>query len=321
MKYDEYKAIASYIAQRQTSVSPSPKSNSTTEETMGLLLDQLKKYDIKFANLLDTYDKQRLIEGIKTPDNFLKVEVYLHVLLDSTNVFLKQLTSSEKKVRICLAEKQTKGRGRRGKEWFSPFGSNVCLSIRRPVNITPKASGGISLVVGISIVQALESLGYVDLKIKWPNDIYYMNKKLSGVLIEVVSVKHDFLDVVIGIGMNVNVPASAMSTVEQAWVNLAEIPCDSPAGRNDLVIAIVNHLNDNLSLLETKGLSAFKQSWKRYDLLFGKSIKVMQEDNSLLEGEAIGISDTGQLLLKRTNNMVLPVSAGEVSVRLSGLMR
>lgn len=320
MKYDEYKAIASYIAQRQSSsMSPSSKSKSATEETMGLLLDQLKKHDIKFANLLDTYDKQRLIDQIKTPDHFSEVEIYLNVLLDSTNAFLKQLTSAVKKIRVCLAEKQTRGRGRRGKEWFSPFGSNICMSIRRPVNITPKASGAISLVVGISIVQALESFGYVDLKIKWPNDIYYKNKKLSGVLIEVVSVKHDFLDVIIGIGMNVNVPDSALSSVEQAWVNLAEIPCDSPASRNDLVIAIVNNLNENLSLLENKGLNAFQQSWKRYDLLLGKSIKVMQEDNSLIEGEAIGISDTGRLLVERTNNTVLPVSAGEVSVRLSEL--
>lgn len=273
--------------------------------------------NIAITAALDTYSKMR-IQSSCTECCDGGVEVLIFLTIDSTNTYLKSLAPPTERSLICITEQQTAGRGRRGKRWASPFASNVYFSYRGRVRVDPQLCGCISLISGLATIQALESLGFKGLQLKWPNDIYVNHKKLAGMLIEVVSINAEYVDLVIGIGLNVKMPLFATAEIEQPWTDLhhclsAEAVLQVMPSRTDIVIAIVNQLVTNLRVFEATGLPAFYQQWNKYDLLQGRSINVRQA-NKEIHGVAAGINECGELRLQSETGIIF-VNAGEVSVR------
>src|SRR5690606_35135199 len=124
----------------------------------------------------------------------------------STNDWAFELLQSARaadEVVVCLAECQRSGRGRRGRSWISPFGDNLYLTLayREPGGVA--AVDGLSLVVGISVARALERLGASGIKLKWPNDVFWGDRKLGGILVELRGELATDCHVVIGVGVNV----------------------------------------------------------------------------------------------------------------------
>ena len=110
--------------------------------------------------------------------------VHCFPVIDSTNQYLLERVNQLSSGESCLAECQTAGRGRRGKPWVSPFGCQLILSMYWRLEQGMAAAMGLSLAVGVAVVQALESLGYPGVELKWPNDLYYQGRKLAGILVE-----------------------------------------------------------------------------------------------------------------------------------------
>lgn len=247
----------------------------------------------------------------KASKNIQHIEILTSV--GSSNGYLKSQAMFSKHAHICLAEHQTEGRGRRGKTWFSPFAQNIYLSIARRFEIPAENIGLLSLVVGIALADTLSEMSLDDIKIKWPNDIYWKNQKLAGILIDAKDIQPQQADLIIGIGINVHMQESSSHTINQPWVALAQI-LDSPDSRNQIAAQIINRVLEYSLALENTGFSNFVHKWQSYDYLLGKVVDV-KGHVSQMSGVASGINEKGELLILK-NGSLHPMHAGELSVRL-----
>ncbi len=263
---------------------------------------------------------------IKTPPILLNAEkilstlrhssIDLHILneIDSTNNYLKTLIGKNEKITICLAETQTQGKGQLDRHWYSPFGENIYLSMLYPVERPMHKLGGLSLVAGLSICHSLKSaldLKNAELNIKWPNDIFINRKKLGGILIEIQRKSPTHYDIIIGIGININMLETPQEVISQDWSSLLKIT-GQYIDRNIICTLIINTLIDYLDRFLSNTLTDFLEEWQSHDLLAGKAISLISH-NKEFQGICAGINKQGELLLKTKNTETLAFSSGHIS--------
>lgn len=245
-----------------------------------------------------------------------KVDAQVFMLADSTNQLLKDEGFCHK--RLIIAEYQSAGRGRRGRNWVSPIAANLYWSLGWQTQMPVQKLGGLSLVVGLSLVSALEQLGYKDLALKWPNDLRYQGKKLAGILVELSGDASGDLNVIIGVGLNVQMDQSTAQEIEQAWMSLSELADEqglNGPNRQQVLIGCVKHLNSNLALFEEFGFEHFLSKWQEYDESFDQQVSILQA-NSKLQGLGAGVDSSGAFLLQ-TDSQLETIYAGEVSLRIN----
>ena len=234
--------------------------------------------------------------------------------IDSTNRYL-----NEKSIDgvaggyLVLAEQQTHGVGRQERTWVSPFGSNLYLSLLWRFQCGAAQLGCLSLFVAVAIVRALKKVGADDVGVKWPNDIYWQDKKLAGILLEMRGELSGPSAVVIGVGLNISMPSSntEAKNIDQPWVDLETI-LGKKVDRNDFTALIIDSLFDVLTdMLEHK--NKLLKEWQQLDILKNKNIEVRFADETI-RGKGLGISRDGALLV-RHNGKELICHSGDVSVR------
>jgi len=244
-----------------------------------------------------------------------KIDIFFSI--DSTNDYLISETKLNKYnhslCQVCLAEYQSKGKGRRGKPWVSPIGSNLYCSISWNFNKSFQELAGLSIAVSVGITKLLEQLGVTGLELKWPNDILWHGKKLLGVLLEMHGESSGPCTTVIGVGLNLNMSDSTLD-IDQPWCNLSSIIKTLPS-RNFIAAQLIDNLITNLQLFEKNGLNAFLKSWQRYDVIQDKPI-IIKKSDSVEHGIARGIDVSGALLVEQ-NGVVSPLYSGDVSIRLN----
>lgn len=231
--------------------------------------------------------------------------------IDSTNQHLlsqKTRTSGQ----VCLAEQQTNGRGRRGREWVSPYGTSIYLSTSWNFPSGASELAGLSLAVGVSIINALKKCGINNLGLKWPNDIVYDFKKLAGILIEMSGDVMGPCNAVIGVGVNVILPETATHKISQEAIDLSTIT-NKKLLRNNIVAELLNELLIALPKFQDEGLSHFIPEWNNFDVLKDGEVFIHHGDKKI-EGKAVGIDPQGRLLVE-LDNQVKAFNSGDVSVR------
>ncbi|MCX7120413.1 MAG: biotin--[acetyl-CoA-carboxylase] ligase [Gammaproteobacteria bacterium] len=245
----------------------------------------------------------------ETSLNYIK-NIRIENSLTSTNThLLAEIKSQQKEVIVLLAEEQTAARGRLGRSWIAPKNKNIYLSLSWHFNKPVSALSGLSLVIGIAILRALaEITGAEKIKIKWPNDILFDDKKLAGILIETISAKSTCA-AVIGIGLNVNFEINETDKIDQPWTSLSQIT-KTEHDRNIIVASILNALCEILPEFEENGLKNFMTDWQNSDVLFEKQCRI-KSGNEIKSGIAQGINNQGELLLKINNN-IEAVNSGEL---------
>lgn len=214
---------------------------------------------------------------------------------------------------VLLTEHQSGGRGRRGKQWVSPFGGSLYLSLLWRFSGGLMALSGLGIVVGIAMAQAVEALGLEGVKLKWPNDLHYQDQKLGGVLIELVGESDGPTDVVIGVGLNAMLSDQAQQ-IDQPWTALNH-HFDVPPSRNHLAAALLNHLIPLLDRFEQGGLEVLMPEWEALDRVRDRPVVIHQEEKQKIHGIARGIDATGALKLE-SNGVVERHFSGDVSLRL-----
>ncbi len=231
--------------------------------------------------------------------------------LDSTNSALQRLPVAERHAAVILAEQQTSGRGRRGRQWHSPVGKNLYLSLGWKFDKPLSELGCLPLVVALSAARALTRSGLNDHRIKWPNDILLDGKKLCGCLVEMHADARGACHAVLGVGINVHMPASvADGEIDQPWTDLhSQLP---DCSRNTLAALLLEELIDHLGLFSEKGFAPLKPLWKQMDGLEGQTINVFA-DSQTHRGIALGIDEDGALLLD-IGKQVLTLHSAEVSL-------
>lgn len=232
-------------------------------------------------------------------------------VIDSTNQYLIQRISELKSGDVCIAEYQSAGRGRRGRQWISPFGRNLYLSMYWKLDQGPAAAIGLSLVVGVIMAEVLQKLGADGVKVKWPNDLYLNDKKLSGILVELTGKTGDVAHIVTGIGINIAMSKNQNEAINQQWINLEQVGIK--IDRNELACEITNALREAFVQFEKQGVSVFIERWKRLDNFMDRRVKLIIGEKEIF-GIAKGINDQGALLLEQ-DGKIIPYIGGEISLR------
>lgn len=232
-------------------------------------------------------------------------------VVDSTNQYLLDRITELKSGDACVAEYQQAGRGRRGRQWVSPFGENLYLSMFWRLEQGPAAAMGLSLVVGIVMAEVLHKLGAEQVRVKWPNDLYLNDKKLAGILVELTGKTGDAAQLVIGAGINLTMRESTTNVISQDWINLQE--AGVIIDRNKLTAELLSELRLAVVKFENEGLSAFIARWREMDNYLDRPVKLIIGNQEIF-GIARGIDQQGALLLEQDGN-VKPYIGGEISLR------
>ncbi len=278
-------------------------------QSYGIAIESVKGKGYALVDELVLLDKRK----IKRLMHAQSVSIDLFEQINSTNGYLKDFCYGEK-IRVCLAESQTQGRGRFARTWHSPFGQNLYLSLLYPFNKDMSALAGLSLLTGLAICQAIEKLYQLPkpVGIKWPNDLLCAQQKLAGNLIEVQAEAHGQCYAIIGMGINVNMLNVSKRDITQPWTSIRQLT-NSYQDRNVLAAALIDQLITSIKRFASDGLEVFLEQWQARDCLRGQSIR-LQVGNQVLQGKAMGINSQGHLLLKLKNGELRAFSTGEATL-------
>ncbi|SQI29726.1 Bifunctional protein BirA [Serratia plymuthica] len=228
-------------------------------------------------------------------------------VVDSTNQYLLDRITELQSGDACVAEYQQAGRGRRGRQWISPFGANLYLSMFWRLEQGPAAAMGLSLVIGIVMAEVLQRLGAEEVRVKWPNDLYLNDRKLAGILVELTGKTGDAAQLVMGAGINLAMRESNANAINQGWINLQEAGIS--IDRNELAATLLNELRQSLQQFEIDGLVPFISRWRALDNFIDRPVKLLIGEQQLF-GIARGIDQQGALLLEQ-NGAIKPFIGGK----------
>ncbi|MGR8934798.1 MAG: bifunctional biotin--[acetyl-CoA-carboxylase] ligase/biotin operon repressor BirA [Gammaproteobacteria bacterium] len=287
--------------------------NSLTELGIETLAVSGKGY--RLAQPLQLFDADAIEGGMNARVRSLVSELIIHDQISSTNTYLLECAHAGAPAGlVCLAEYQSAGKGRRGRQWVSPFGANIYLSLLWRYQHGPAGVSGLSLAAGVAAIRALRSFGVHEAGLKWPNDIYWQDRKLGGILVEVSGETEGPCVVVMGIGLNVFLPARQAQGINQPWTDLTAVMNGHAPPRNALAAALINELLPALAEFDAGGIADYLQEWRGYDCMYGKRVSLLI-GSECRDGFVMGIDDKGLLLLRQQDGTVRAFASGEVSFR------
>ncbi|ROU04819.1 bifunctional biotin--[acetyl-CoA-carboxylase] ligase/biotin operon repressor BirA [Lysobacter enzymogenes] len=273
---------------------------------------------------LDLLDAAAIEAALSAPARARLESLEVAWSIDSTNSELLRRTTPARGAAVLLAERQTGGRGRRGRVWASPLAAHLYLSLARSFGGGLARLGGLSLVAGIAAAEALHALGFHAVRLKWPNDLVALDgdglRKLGGLLVEGGGEYAGPARAVIGLGLNVRMPAAAAARIDQPWCDLAELAGARPPTRDAVVAALLDALLPALDEFDAQGLAPFLDRYAAFDALAGQAVGVLGSDREH-RGVALGLADDGALRVRLDDGEERRFHAGEVSVRRAGAMR
>ncbi|MGP1923510.1 MAG: bifunctional biotin--[acetyl-CoA-carboxylase] ligase/biotin operon repressor BirA [Arsenophonus sp. NEOnobi-MAG3] len=271
----------------------------------GIEVNVISSKGYQLTRKIDLLDYEK-IYGLVRCGNIIVKSV-----INSTNQYLLERIDQLSLGDVCIAEYQTAGRGRRGRYWASPFGCNLYLSLYWHLDQGPAAAMKVSLVAGIVIAETLNKLSGSNIKIKWPNDLYLNEKKVAGILIEMIGKTADSVNIVIGIGLNIAMSKNYETNINQGWINLQHAGIEIE--RNMIAAQIILALRHELVQFEKYGLLPFIKRWLVLDNFLHKKVR-LHISNHLAVGIVKGINEHGAILLEQ-NGEIVSYIGGEISLR------
>lgn len=287
-------------------------------EDMSIPVESIKGRGYRVPGGLDLLSRDAIAACLS--DSVKSEVARLEVLqvVDSTNRHVMAGLGGVEGSHVCLAEQQTAGRGRRGRDWVSPYGRNIYLSCSYSFEGGAAVLEGLSLAVGVVVVSALSKLGLEGVELKWPNDLLWRGRKLGGVLLEMRGDASGRCDVVVGLGLNVGMPEVASDDITQPWVDIkeiAELSGHCAVNRSQIAGQVVDALLSMLAVYSDQSFSAWRDGWLRLDAFRGKTVRLIAGAREVV-GVSCGVDEGGALLLE-VGGEVCSFSGGEVSLRLS----
>ena len=274
-----------------------------------LTLDQ---HSCQLSSSLDLLDIEKLKKNI--PQEILSIipSFERHNVIDSTNSVLMNLPADQQHAKVCLAEYQTAGRGRHGRQWIAPFASGLCLSLGWQFRSTVEQLQLISLLPAVALIRVMHKVGLKDAGVKWPNDVICNGEKLAGILIEISANSSGLQAVVIGIGLNVYNRSELSEQILQPWTSVDQQLQTTPA-RNELAAMLITELFELIQTVEQDGLDMIRGEWREYDGLKNTPVTLINGKRQE-QGISRGISDDGSLCVE-INGELKQFSSGEISLR------
>lgn len=286
-----------------------------TLSKLGLTIHAVRGRGYQLAYPIDLLESETIYNHLPPYVRDLIPHIDILSQIDSTNSVLKQrAVQGAATGAACLAEQQTAGRGRQGRHWVSPFGCNLYLSLLWRFSNGPTSLAGLSLAMGVALARAIRATVSEQVCLKWPNDLVWKGQKLAGILVEIAGESAGPSYAVIGVGVNVRMPSSISTSIDQPWTDLYRLSRETPS-RNALAASVLEHLVSVLRDFEQQGLAAFLDEWRELDSMAGHSVE-LQTPTGVIAGQAQGIDQDGSLLIQ-IGNEVHRFASGEVSLRMS----
>jgi BirA family biotin operon repressor/biotin-[acetyl-CoA-carboxylase] ligase len=259
-------------------------------DKLGLDVHAVRGQGYRLAEGVELLDKARIRAQLSETSAARLQALDIFHDIDSTSDYLKnnRAVLGDGRFIVCLAERQSAGRGRRGRRWVSPYGTNLYLSLATQLGEMTPGCGGLSLAVAVAVAAALQSCGVENPGLKWPNDIFYQGRKLAGILIDLSGESGGPYKVVVGVGINLRMPLNAARDIDQPWTDLSRSGVSIE--RNRLAGVVVERLV--------------------------RALELHHEHEPVIRGVARGIDARGALLIEH-DGMTRSYHAGEVSIRLS----
>ncbi|HUH65858.1 MAG TPA: biotin--[acetyl-CoA-carboxylase] ligase [Syntrophales bacterium] len=278
----------------------------------GYVIDSSRKKGYLLRRTSDLLLPGEIREGLNT--SFLgKRGILYFAETDSTNVRAKYLASDGvPEGTIVVAERQTHGRGRKGRAWFSPDGGGIYTSVVLRPSIPPYEAPKLTLLASVAVAEALMSLTALKVSIKWPNDILIKRKKIAGILTE-ISTEMDTIDfVIIGVGLNVNIPRKALppDIRETATSILMETGREFP--RIALLRAFLEWLEIYYETFRTRGFGPVLNRWKHLSDIVGRRISVDLIGGSRA-GTVLDVDSDGFLILQNNSGKTERIVSGDIT--------
>ena len=275
----------------------------------GVQIDAMRGRGYALAHPVELLDADAI--RAQLPDARGLHELQVVWSLDSTNSELLRRTAPPQGASVLLAERQTAGRGRRGRRWASPLAAHVYLSVARNFSGGLARLGGLSLVAGVAAAEALHTLGLGSVRLKWPNDLVVDERKLGGLLVEGGGEHGGPVRAVIGLGLNVRMPAAFAARIDQPWTDLHAL--GATLSRNLVAARVLQSLLPALEVFDAQGLPPFLPRYGALDALSGRRLEI-RNGEATFEADHCGIAADGALCV-REGETLRHVHAGEVSVR------
>ena len=278
----------------------------------------------RLAAPLDLLDSERLRSELAQRAPGLAIEILDEC--DSTSTLLASRQETTPSGAVVACEYQRAGRGRRGHRWASGIAASLTFSILWRFEGGSAALSGLSLAVAVTVATALERQGLGGITLKWPNDLLHCGRKFGGILIEVSGSPQGPSTAIIGIGLNVRLPAEVSGEIDRPVTDLAGVAGAVGAGpeafilpdRNTLLTGVLTGLGATLPRYELDGFAAFRADWMARHAHQGQRVCLAQDNRTVAEGVADGVAADGALLL-RTAHGVERFHSGDVSLRAASM--
>lgn len=231
--------------------------------------------------------------------------------VDSTNAMALRLLNEAPPPYLVLAEAQTAGRGRRGRQWVSPYGENLYFSLVIRIERATTQLQALSLVVGLAVLRTLQKMGLDGVGLKWPNDLLVGTKKIAGILLELNGDPADVCHVVIGVGINANMLVA--EGVTQEWTSM-RLEAGQLVDRNELASALFGELQEHLAIHREQGFAAFHRDWEQSHAWQDCAVRLTSGVQEVV-GVVRGVTADGALRLEVAGDEQV-YSGGELSLRL-----
>lgn len=278
-------------------------------EAIGITVHSVKGRGYRLPSPIELLSEASLYEhGLS---NVVNIELSFEA--ESTNQSAKHYINEGKPLPALISvERQTKGKGRRGRQWESGVAKNLTFSFAWRFDNGPSVVEGLSLAAGVAVARVLKKIGVPNPGLKWPNDVQIDGQKVCGILLEMVA-DQDVCHVIIGIGLNVEMDDGFMTHIDQPWTDLVSRVSPHPS-RNYILAELSKELIEVCKLFEDgHGMKHFQHHWQAYDVLFNQSVTVNSVTKQC-QGVARGIDQKGALLLEEDGELV-SLHGGEISVR------
>lgn len=244
-----------------------------------------------------------------------KENIYTYDQVDSTNIIGKKFAAEGKEEgTFIIAEEQTNGKGRMGREWVSPYGKGIWLSFILRPEIIPLRASEITFVVAVGIMEGIKKYINKEVKIKWPNDILLDGKKIVGILTEISAEMERINYIVAGIGINANQDLEDFPEDIRVKATSLKLNTGEYINRNELLREIIQEMEKIYYIYKEEGFKKILELWKANNITLGRRVKAIT-----FEGEIIGVAkkidDEGYLIIVDDKGKENKILAGDVSLR------
>tara|TARA_Y100001935_G_scaffold251744_1_gene254345 strand:- start:553 stop:1527 length:975 start_codon:yes stop_codon:yes gene_type:complete len=265
----------------------------------------------KLQTAIEVLKKRHILEFLSKPSLESLVSCNVVTSTSSTNSLAMNSSPELNKGIAWFAEHQISGKGRRGREWYSPFGQNIYFSLAWNFNIALAEISSLSIAAGATLAALLHENGIREHELKWPNDLIFNNSKLAGILIEAQGETNGPTTVAIGVGLNLDMSFVPKEYINQSFVGLKQMNCEK--SRNEIAGRLLNSMIVMCQNFSLHGLAPFIEKWNHFDKLLGKDVQVISPSKTE-KGMYLGLTSNGGLKL-RVNNREKIFYAGELSLR------